>query len=103
VTVSSGDALRTCGLAFQMAPWRQDADALRAEALGLLVHWLRDEMELMVVTIELAADETETIASAEALGMDRTARLREWFGRPQGRVDCIVYQALNPRWEVRDA
>ncbi len=101
--VGSSNGYRTCWLDFQMAPWREDADALRAEALGLLVRWLRDESELMVVTVHVAADQTETIASAEALGMARSARLRERFGRPGGRVDGLVYQALNPRWEVRDA
>jgi len=101
--VSSHDAFRTCRLAFEMAPWRDDADALRAEALGLLVHWLRDGAELMVVTVELPADQPLTSAAAEALGMVLGARLREWYGRPGGRVDCLVYQALNPRWEVRDA
>ncbi len=103
VRVSSHDGSRTCRLAFVMAPWRDDADALRAEALELLVHWLRDGTELMVVTVELPADQPASIAAAETLGMVRNARLREWFGRPGGRVDCLVYQALNPRWEVRDA
>lgn len=101
--VRSNDRSRTCRLSFTMAPWRGDADALRAEALAILVHWLRDESEVMVVTVELPADEPATIAAAEALGMVRTARLREWFGRPGRRADCLVYQALNPRWEVRDA
>jgi RimJ/RimL family protein N-acetyltransferase len=101
--VSSYDRQRTCRLEFEMAPWRDDADALRAEALGLLVRWLRDGTELMVVTVELPADQPATIAAAEAVGMVRNARLREWFGTPGGRVDCLVYEALNPRWEVRDA
>jgi RimJ/RimL family protein N-acetyltransferase len=101
--VRSDDRNRTCRVSFVMAPWRDDADALRAEALALLVRWLRDESEAMVVTVELPADEAATIAAAEALGMERSARLREWFGRPGRRVDCLVYQALNPRWEVRDA
>jgi RimJ/RimL family protein N-acetyltransferase len=101
--VSSYNGYRTCRLTFVMAPWRDDADALRAEALELLVRWLRDETELMVVTVELPADQRATIAAAEALGMVRNARLREWFGRPGRRVHCVVYQALNPRWEVRDA
>jgi len=97
------DRNRTSRLAFAMAPWRDDADDLRAEALALLVRWLRDESEAMVVTAELPADATATIAAAEALGMDRNGRLREWYGRPGRRVDCLLYQALNPRWEVRDA
>jgi len=101
--VTSHDWQRTCRLAFAMAPWRDDRDVLRAEALGLLVHWLRDESELMTVTAEIAADQPASIAAAEALGMVRNGRLREWFARPGTRVDCLLYQALNPRWEVRDA
>lgn len=101
--VGSWDGQRTSRIDFDMAPWRQDADTLRAEALRLLVHWLRDESEVMVVTAAIAADEPETIRAAEELGMIRTGELREWFGRPPGRVDCLMYQALNPRWEVRDA
>lgn len=101
--VDSGDGKRTCHVHFEMAPWRDDADALRAEALGLLVHWLRDETEVMVVTVEIAADQAATVDAAEAAGMVRNARLREWYARPGTRVDCFVYEALNPRWEVRDA
>lgn len=103
VRVRSQDRSRTCRLSFAMAPWRDDSGALRAEALALLVHWLRDESEVMTVTVELPADEAETIAAAEAMGMVRSGRLREWFGRPGRRVDCLLYQALNPRWEVPDA
>jgi RimJ/RimL family protein N-acetyltransferase len=101
--VTSHDWQRTCGVAFALAPWREDADALRAEALGLLVRWLRDESELMTVTAEIPADAPASIAAAEALGMVRGGRLRERYARPGARVDCLVYQALNPRWEVRDA
>lgn len=101
--VESSDGQRTCWVNLHMAPWVAEADALRGEALGILVRWLRDESELMVVSIDLADDQTETIASAEAAGMIRTAQLREWYARPGGRADRLVYQALNPRWEVRDA
>lgn len=101
--VDSGDGKRTCHVDFEMAPWRDDADELRAEALRLLVHWLRDEGEVMVVTVEIAADQPATIEAAEETGMARNARLREWFARPGRRTDCLVYEALNPRWEVRDA
>jgi RimJ/RimL family protein N-acetyltransferase len=101
--VSSHDGHRTCDLTFEMAPWRDDADALRAEALGLLVRWLRDESELMVVAVQVPADQAATVAAAEAVGMVPNVRLREWFARPGGRVDCLLYEGLNPRWEVRDA
>lgn len=103
VLISSTDSFRTGSIALTMAPWLLDADALRAETVRLVVPWLRDESEMMVVSLAAAADEPETIAAAEELGMARAARLREWYARPGGRVDCLLYEALNPRWEVRDA
>lgn len=101
--VASHDRLRTCELTFHMAPWLPDAGALRAEALRLLVPWLRDQVEVMVVEAPIAADEHEMIEAAGALGMVLSVRLREFLARPGGRVDQLIYQALNPRWEVRDA
>jgi RimJ/RimL family protein N-acetyltransferase len=103
VQVVSRDGHRTCRLAFHMAPWLPDADAVRAQALRVVVPWLRDQMELMVVTVPVPADQAETIAAAEALGMRLGVRFREPVARPGGRVDLLIYQALNPRWEVRDA
>ncbi len=87
---------------FHLAPWlpSPEADELRAEALRLCVPWLRDEVELMTVTIPIGADETATLAAAEAVGMIQGARLREHLFRPNGRVDLFYYQALNPRWAV---
>ena len=40
---------------------------------------------------------------ALSLGMTLSVRFREAVARPGGRVDRLTYQALNPRWEVRDA
>lgn len=97
------DNHRTCFVTFAMARCREDRDALRAEALGIVVHWLRDETEVMAVTVEVPADQRETIAAAETADMVRVATLREWYARPGGRVDCLVFQALNPRWEAPDA
>ncbi len=90
-------------LTFAMAPWLDEADHLRAEALRLLVPWARDDLELMTLTFAVAADETATIDAAEALGMERTARLRDFVARPDGRVDRFLYQALNAPWRVGDA
>jgi RimJ/RimL family protein N-acetyltransferase len=103
VKLRSRDGQRTAWAWLQMAPWLADRDELAGDALGLLVPWLRDQVELMVVRVPLAADETGTIAAAEALGMVQSARLREFVGRPGGRVDQLIYEALNPRWEVHDA
>lgn len=88
---------------FHMAPTLEDAGTLQADAVRVVVPWLRDEHELMVVRLNVAADEAETIASAEELGMRLQVRLREFIARGGTRVDALVYEALNPRWEVPDA
>lgn len=89
-------------LTFAMAPWRDDADTLRAEALRLIVTWVRDDLELMTLTVPIAADEAATLAAAEALGMQSNARLRAFIARPGGRVDRILYQALNAPWRLAE-
>lgn len=90
-------------LTFSVAPWRDDADRIQAEALRIVVPWARDDLELMTLTVPLAADETATIAAAEALGLTVAARLREFVARPGGRVDRLYYEALNTPWKVGDA
>lgn len=89
-------------LSFHLAPWLEDPDTLRADALRIAIPWLRDEMELMAVTVLIANDETATIAAAEGLGMVMSGRRREALARPHGRVDLRYYQALNPKWKVGD-
>ena len=87
------------------APWlaEQEAGAVRAEALRLLVPWLRDECELMAVTAEVAADDAALAAAAEGLGMVVGVRLREHLARPGGRrADLLLYQALNAGWRVEE-
>lgn len=98
-----GSEARRCHLEFSMARSEPDADALRGAALRIAVRWLRDEFEAMVVVITLASDQSATIQAAEEVGMERHGTLREWFMRPGGRVDALVYEALNPGWVVRDA
>ncbi len=98
-----GSEARRCSLGFSMARSEPDADALRAAALRIVVPWLRDEFEAMVVGVTLASDQSATIQAAEEVGMERHGTLREWFTRPGGRVDALVYEALNPGWVVRDA
>ncbi len=87
------------------APWlsREEAEALSAEILGLIVPWLRDELELMTVTIDIAADEPASVAAATALGMVLGVRLREHVVRPDGRVDLLQFQALNPNRRVLES
>jgi hypothetical protein len=90
-------------LKLRIAPWLPDADALRAAALRILHPWLRDDLELMTFVIHVPADQSETIAAAEALGMAPGVRLREAIARPNHRVDELIYQALFTPWAVRDA
>jgi RimJ/RimL family protein N-acetyltransferase len=87
----------------KMAPWLADADVLRADALRLLIPWLRDEHEYMEVSVEIPADEPASIAAAEGLGMAMNTRWRENVARPGHYVDLLVYQAINDRRETPDA
>lgn len=99
---SQGDYRRSV-VELNMAPWEPEADRLRAEALRILVPWLHDEIESMVVSVTVGADQPATIRAAEDVGMVRNATLREWFARPGARADGLVYEALNPHWDVSDA
>jgi RimJ/RimL family protein N-acetyltransferase len=94
---------RLVTLRFHMAPTLEDADELRAEALRMLVPWMRDEHEMMVTRLYIPADQPRTIAAAEELGMTLSVRLREFIPVPDGRVDELIYEAINPRWEVPHA
>jgi len=85
---------------FHMAPTLAEADVLRADALRLVVPWVRDDLELMVLTLICAADETETLAAARELGMEESVRLREFVARPGGRVDRVFMEMLNTPWRV---
>ncbi|MCC6619357.1 MAG: GNAT family N-acetyltransferase [Chloroflexi bacterium] len=87
-------------LRLHLAPWLNDADAWRAETLRLVTPWLRDEGEVMVISVFIDADQPVTLAAAAELGMVEMAWLRERVARPGGRADQALYQALNPRWEV---
>lgn len=95
---------RTGRLTFRMAPALPAAvaDDLRAEALRLLIPWLRDDQELMTVVVPTGADEAATIAAAASLGMMPQVRLREHYARPGGRVDMLLYQAQFAPWRVAD-
>jgi len=83
----------------QMAPTLDDADLLRGETIKLLIPWLRDEGQNITVTVDLATDQTKSIAAAEQSGMEQTARFREWYVRPGGRIDRLVYQAIHPTFQ----
>lgn len=84
-----------------MAPALEDADELRGEILKIVVPWLRDEGEHITVTIDLPADQQRSIDAAERVGMEQTARFREWYQRNGQRIDRLVYQAIHPEWQER--
>jgi len=94
---------RTGTLKLRIAPSLSDADTLWAAALRILHPWLRDDLELMTFVLHIPADQPETIATAEMLGMTPAVRLREAIMRPGHRVDEMIYQALLTPWAVRDA
>ncbi|HAX25553.1 MAG TPA: hypothetical protein DEU95_08760 [Chloroflexi bacterium] len=93
---------RHASVAFHIAPWVEDAGAIRADAIRVIVPWLHEEREMLVTTLELAADDREGIAAAEAAGMDQTGRLRQHFARPSGRTDKLYYQKVNRLWRFED-
>lgn len=96
--------IRNADLGIRIAPWREDADSLHGEALGIIVPWMSEEWDMVAVTAKVPADRPESIAAAEALGMENTGRFREFFARPSGeRVDQLIYQKLNPRGEFPGA
>ena len=95
--------LRTASIAFQMAPWLDDGDEMQAAALRLMIPWLRDEWDMMVVTLRFP-DELPVLQSAAGeLGMVHTGTFREFYARPGGRVNQLIYEALNPKGEIPDA
>ncbi len=90
-------------IGIHMAPALADEDALRAEALTLVVPWLRDERQFRLVRMCIPADQTETIEAAKSVGMAQGARLRRYVARPGARVDLLMYEAVNSEWVGKDA
>jgi RimJ/RimL family protein N-acetyltransferase len=97
--------MRAADLTIRMAPHLSpdEADSYKADALRLFVPWMRDEHEYMAQTIEIAADETACIAAAEEMDLFFGARFRGFLRRPGGRIDLLVYQALNESWQPAQA
>ena len=95
---------RTSDLSVHPAPHLtfEESDALQAEVVRLVVPWVRDELEAMVLTLSIGSDQPDSIAAAEGLGMIRAARLREHLARSGKRADLLWYQALNPRGRAPD-
>jgi len=75
-----------------------NSSTLAADAIALVIPWLAEESQKAVIRIELADDQTEEIAAAEKIGMQRVARYREALWRLGGRHDSVIYEYLNPKW-----
>lgn len=94
---------RRAEIRMHIAPLLANSDDVQAEALRLLVPWLLDEHNMRRVDIGLGADQEVTVAAAQRLGMFEGVRLREFFHKPGGRVDGVIYQILNPSEEHKHA
>lgn len=94
---------RTADIKFHMAPWLDDADELRADALRVVVPWMSVEWDMISVTAKFASDQPITRAAAEELEMEHNGTFREFYARPGGRADQLLYQKLNPRGEFPNA
>jgi RimJ/RimL family protein N-acetyltransferase len=99
--IASGD--RKASVSLHMAPLLEEADSLQAEAIKLLVPWLLDDHNMRRVNVTIASSDLQSIAAADELGMFAGVRLREFWRRPGGRVDALIYQILNPNEEHRHA
>ena len=76
----------------------KDRDEIHATILALLLPWMLGELDLMVVTVDVPADYTATMARATSLGMREAVRLREHIRRPDRRVDLLTFEIVNPAW-----
>lgn len=88
---------------FHFAPSVAEPDPLHAEALRLVVAWLRDDHEELLIETYIPADMPATLAAAEEVGMTPRARLRECIARPGHRVDLIFAQWVHPMVEEANA
>lgn len=73
-------------------------EAIECDSLDLVVPWMRDELDLMILVLDIASDRTAAIARAEALGLTEAVRLRDHIQRPRGRVDLVTLESINPAW-----
>ncbi len=85
---------------FRMSPTIIDADMLQADALRVVVPWVQNDLEMMVLTLLCAADEVETITVAHALGMEESVRFREFIARPGYRVDQLYLAVSSAPWRT---
>jgi RimJ/RimL family protein N-acetyltransferase len=77
------------------------AAAIKVELLRLIVPWLSEERHMMVVHLNLDADETPVVEAATAIGMRQAYRLREAYWRDGGWHDQITFELPHPAWVTR--
>ena len=73
-------------------------DEIEGDALDLVLPWLRDELDLMVIVLDVAADRAGVIARAGEHGLREAGRLREHIRRRHGWVDLVTLELVNPAW-----
>lgn len=73
-------------------------DGIECDVLDLIVPWMRDELDLMILVLDIASDRTAVIVRADSLGLTEVVRLREHILRAHGRVDLITLESINPAW-----
>lgn len=102
-SVSVRIGTRAATVRLQTAPWLPDADRVQAEVLRLVVPWLRNEREMLLVNVQIPCDQVESLAAAEAVGMTPTVRLRGHVARGSKRVDLLTFQIWDARLEAGHA
>lgn len=77
------------------------AGAVKAEILDILIPWLSAEHRKMVVWAELDAPEPALVAATAGAGMRPAVCWREAIWQNGARHDQWIYELLHPRWVER--
>lgn len=81
---------------------REAGEAIRIEAMELVVRYLVREQGVMSVTLMLGGEEMASLDAAKALGMHEAYRIREGLRTPNGgRQDWVTLQQFGPYWLER--
>lgn len=78
-----------------------DAGAIKAEIIRILIPWLGTERNAMVIWLDLDGPSPEELAAVAAVGLRPAARLREAVWRDGARVDRWIYEWLHPFWREK--
>ncbi len=88
---------------FKIADWipAPEAATFSREALRLTLKWQAGENERPIVVVVIPAWESELMAEAETLGMERMVRFRQHLLHNGERHDMYLYQFIRPDWLPR--